>query len=158
MKELTNEQAYTKAAHLCSLGEKAPQEIIDKLTGWGVRYEQAKAITERLKSENFIDEKRFVHAFVHDKFTYEHWGKIKIAYALRNKGIDDSLIDNTIDDVIDDEEYLAAAISVVRSKLSKLPQPLSQNDKAKVFRFAAQRGFESNVISAAIAREVKTRT
>ena len=150
MKPLTFEQAYSKAANLCSAAEKAPQEILDKLVSWGISEEQISKIISRLKEENFLNEARFAHAFINDKFKYEHWGRIKIAYHLRNKGIDSALASNTMDDVIDEEEYLSVLSDLLQTKMRGMTLPLSKNDKAKLVRFASQRGFESNKIFRAL--------
>ena len=85
-----------------------------------------------------------------DKFRFDHWGKIKIAYALRAKGIDDALIDEAFDEKIDPEEYLQACVELLSAKLRTMDLPLSQTDRVRLFRFAAQRGFESFVITRAL--------
>jgi regulatory protein len=87
---------------------------------------------------------------VSDKFRFEHWGKIKIAYVLRGKSIDDALIDEAFDEKIDPEEYLQTCVELLSGKLRSIDQPLSQADRARLFRFAAQRGFETFVISKAL--------
>ena len=150
MKPLTFEQAYSKAAHLCSVAEKAPQEILDKLISWSVSDDSAAKIVAKLIKENFLNETRFAHAFVNDKVKYEHWGKIKIAFHLRNKGISDELISNTLEDVIDEEEYLSVLADLLKSKMRGMELPLAENDRAKLYRFAAQRGFESALVSRAL--------
>lgn len=147
---MTLEQAKTKAAHLCSQSEKAPQEILDKLVTWGIAKGAAEEIVEWLKKEKFLSEERFAHAFVNDKFKYEHWGRIKIAYHLRNKRIEDSIIENTLDDIISPEEYLETLKSLLKMKLKGMEMPLAENDRAKLYRFAAQRGFETGFVSKAL--------
>lgn len=144
---LTFDQALSKAAHLCSQAEKAPQDIYEKLLTWGIDEDTANQIVSRLKEEKYLDESRFAHAYIHDKFAYEHWGKIKIAYNLRNKGVQDRLIENMLDDVIDDEEYVNVLADLLKGKMRGMDFPLSQNDRAKLYRFAAQRGFDMHTIS-----------
>lgn len=151
-KILTYDQALNRAAQLCSKGEQCPSDIYHKVQEWGLTEADAARMVGYLTQEKYLDEARFVHAFVNDKFTYQHWGKVKIAYMLRMKGIADSLIDNTLDDVISPEDYLEACTEVVRAKVKELVLPLSPADKAKVFRFAGQRGFESSVISKALSK------
>lgn len=151
-KVLTYDQALNRAAQLCSKGEQCPSDIYQKVQEWGLTEADAARLVGYLTQEKYLDEARFVHAFVNDKFTYQHWGKVKIAYMLRMKGIADSLIENTMDDVISPEDYLEACTDVARAKVKELESPLSPADKAKVFRFAGQRGFESSVISKALAK------
>lgn len=150
MTPLTPDKALAKAAHLCAQGEKSPKEIFDKLITWGVSEPVAEEIVCRLREEKYIDEERYAHAFVHDKFVYEHWGKVKISYALRQKGISESLISNTLDDVISDEDYVQSLSDLLASRMRGMSLPLSVNDRAKLYRFAMQRGYDSQTFSSAV--------
>lgn len=148
---MTYDQALNRAASLCSQGEKCSSDIFDKATSWGLCEEDAARLVERLIEERFIDDERFAHAFVNDKFVYQHWGRVKIRFALRQKGIEDSVISQMMEEVIDEERYLDACVEALRPKMRGMEQPLSPNDRARLFRFAAQRGFEPNIISKAIS-------
>lgn len=147
---LSYDKALSKAASLCAKSEKAPKEIFDKLVTWGLSSQMAEQIVCHLRKEKYIDENRFARAFAHDKFLYEHWGRIKIAYSLRSKGIADAIVDNSIDEVISDDDYLSTLTLLLRNKMRDMQRPLSPNDRARLFRFAAQRGFESRFVAMAL--------
>ena len=149
---MTYEQALNRAAAYCSQAERATQEVLQKLEAWEVSDEDAARILEFLRKERFLDEQRYVHAFVNDKFTYERWGRIKIAYALRAKGVTGAVVTNTLDDVIDPDQYVETLTDLLRAKMRGMKTPLAPNDRAKLYRFAAQRGFESHVVGAALQR------
>lgn len=151
-KTLTYDQALNKAAAMCSQGEKCPNDIFEKVVSWGLSEQDAAKMVGYLTKEGFLNEARYAKAFVNDKFRFEHWGKIKISYILRGKGIDDSLISAAFDEKIDPEEYLETCTDLLKNKMRGMDQPLSQNDRAKLFRFASQRGFESFVFSKALSR------
>lgn len=155
-KALTYDQALYRAAQLCSQGEKCPSDIYEKVQEWGLSEADAARLVGWLTEEKYLDERRFVHAFVNDKFTYQHWGRVKIAYTLRMKDISESLIDETMSDVIDEEQYLDTCASLLRARMKGLELPLSQPDRAKLYRFAAQRGFESSVISKSLSIILKS--
>lgn len=149
---MTYDQALNRAASLCSQGEKCSSDIFDKaVTSWGLSEADAGRMVERLIDERFIDDQRFVHAFVNDKFCYQHWGRLKIRYTLRQKGIEESVISRMFEEVIDEDQYLATCIETLRPKLRGMELPLSPNDRARLFRFAAQRGYEPNIIGKAIS-------
>ena len=149
---MTYEQALNRAAAYCSQAERATQEVLQKLEAWEVSDEDAARILEFLRKERFLDEQRYVHAFVNDKFTYERWGRIKIVYALRAKGVTGAVVTNTLDDVIDPDQYVETLTDLLRAKMRGMKTPLAPNDRAKLYRFAAQRGFESHVVGAALQR------
>lgn len=151
---LTYEQSLQRASALCSQGEKCASDIFDKALSWGLTEAETGRLVDRLIEERFIDDRRFAHAFVNDKFTYQHWGRIKIRYALRQKGIEDNVIREMFDEIITSEAYLDTCITILQPKMRNMEIPLSPNDRARLLRFAAQRGFEPQIISQAIAEVI----
>ena len=149
-KTITAEQALNRAAALCSQAERCPADIFAKVQSWGLGEQEAARIVARLEHEGFLDERRYVRAFVADKFRFEHWGRVKIGYALRGKGIGEALVSEALAEVIDPDEYLEACVALLTARLRTLAQPLSLADRARLYRFAAQRGYESPVIAHAL--------
>ena len=149
---MTYEQAMNRAAALCSSSEHCPSEIHAKAIAWGLDEGDANRLVEALTQENFLNEERYAHAFVNDKFRFQHWGRTKIRFALRAKGISDALIALALDEVIDDDAYLEDCLSLLRQRMRGMALPLDARDRARLYRFAAQRGFEAGVISRAMAR------
>lgn len=148
--KLTYDQALNRAAALCSQSERCPGDIFTKALSWGLSEPEAARLVGYLTHEGFLDEARFARAFVSDKFRFEQWGRVKISYALRAKGIDENLIDEALDEKIDPDDYLATCVELLNKKMRTLELPLSPADRARLLRFAAQRGFESSIISKAI--------
>lgn len=148
-KEYTRDELLHKAASYCSISEHCISEVEEKLNAWCVSCDDKTAIIERLIAEDFINEKRFCNFFVKDKFRFNKWGKIKISYALKQKGISNELINNALN-TIDEGEYEEMLASILRTKLSGLKYEYEYEKQGKLFRFAQGRGFESNVIERAL--------
>ena len=148
---MTKDEAYQKAASLCAKSEKCPADIVKKLTAWEIDDDAIEEIIDQLTREKFLDEERYALAFVADKFRFEHWGRIKINYALRTKGIRSSAIRQALDERIDPDEYVETCTRLLRDRMRSMPQPLSPNDRARLYRFGTQRGFESGIISRALS-------
>jgi len=148
-KEYTLEELLHKAASYCSISEHCVLEVEDKLTAWGVADEDKKKIIDRLKSEDFINEKRYCTYFVKDKFRFNKWGKIKISYSLKAKGLDKEVVQNAMS-TIDDGEYEELLASLLKTKLVGLKYEFEYEKQGKLFRFAQSRGFENNVIERVI--------
>lgn len=148
--KLTYDQALNRAAALCSQSERCSSDIFTKARSWGLAEPEAARLVGYLTREGFLDEARYARAFVNDKFRFEQWGRVKISYALRAKGIDDNLIDEALDEKIDPDDYLATCVELLNKKMRTLELPLSPDDRARLLRFAAQRGFESYIISKAL--------
>lgn len=150
MNPLTYEQALGRAAALCSRSEQCAHDIREKCRRWGLSDGDIARLITCLEQEKFLCEQRYVHAFVNDKYRYQHWGRTKIAYALRLKGIDGSAVAEALNEVAADEEYQDTLVELIRSRLKNATFPLSQQDRARIYRFAMQRGYESAVIGKAL--------
>lgn len=151
MKELTYDQALLRASTLCSQSEKAPQDIYEKAISWGLAEEEAARLVARLIEENFLSEERFARAFVNDKFRFAHWGRIKVMYALKAKGISESVINAAFEEKVEEEDYDETCRQLLQARMKNMALPLSMQDRARLYRFAAQRGFESSVIGRALS-------
>lgn len=145
-KEYTLDELLHKAASYCSISEHCVSEVEDKLTAWGVTGTDKKEIISKLTAENFINEKRFCTHFVKDKFRFNKWGKIKISYALKQKGLSDSLITTALSS-IDEGEYDEMLASILKTKLTGLKYEHEYEKQGKLYNFAQSRGFESAVIN-----------
>lgn len=154
MKPITPEGAYTRAAALCSRSEHATSDIYTKLVTWGLAPSLARGIVNRLVSENFINEQRYAHAFAHDKHAYNGWGRIKIAYQLRAKGISQQDIDEAMLD-IDDDNYRVTLVKLLRAKWREVSHREPQLARAAMLRFAAGRGYEPDLIYTAVDLVIK---
>ena len=148
-KEYTLEELLHKAASYCSISEHCVSEVEEKLSAWGVSVTDKQKIINRLISEDFINEKRFCIYFVKDKFRFNKWGKIKISYFLKQKGLSNELINKALE-TIDDGEYEEMLASILKTKLAGLKYEYEYEKQGKLFRFAQSRGFESNIIDRAL--------
>ncbi|MCH4154774.1 MAG: RecX family transcriptional regulator [Muribaculaceae bacterium] len=144
-KPLTTENAMLRAATLCSRAEQAESEIRKKLSNWGLQQNEAENVIERLKKDNYLNASRYAHALTNDRFRFSHWGKVKIAYILRQKGIPQSEIEAALSE-IDDEAYRNTLIELLKAKLRITPEKEPMKLRASLVRFASARGFESRLI------------
>jgi regulatory protein len=148
-KEYSLEELLHKAASYCSISEHCVSEVETKLDAWCVGCDDKSTIIKRLIAEDFINEKRFCIYFVKDKFRFNKWGKIKISFALKGKGIDNALISEALN-TIDEGEYEELLASILKTKLVGLKYEFEYEKQGKLFRFAQSRGFENNVIEKAL--------
>ena len=144
-KEYTLEELLHKAASYCSISEHCVSEVEDKLNVWCIERDDKSKIINRLIEEDFINEKRYCDYFVKDKFRFNKWGKIKISYALKQKGLSNELINAALG-TIDDGEYEELLAAILKTKLVGLKYEFEYEKQGKLFRFAQSRGFENNVI------------
>lgn len=152
-KILTPPEALHRAAALCSSAEHCTADIREKLARWGVTEADSRTIIDRLVQERFIDEQRYAVAFVKDKFRFSGWGRIKMRYALQQKRIDGSDIDHALA-TLDEEKYNDRLLELLQAKSRSIRDDDPEARRAKLFRFATSRGFESALIFNALKQVV----
>jgi regulatory protein len=148
-KRIDFKTALLKAASLCSRQEQCTSRIRRKLKEWNVEEVDAENIIRKLQKEKYIDEQRFATFFANDKFRFNGWGKVRIAFLLRQEEIGDQVIRDALDQ-IDDESYFQACLDILSGKSASLKESNQLARKAKLFRFAVGRGFESDLIHRAL--------
>jgi regulatory protein len=137
--------ALKRAAALCGSQEQCTSHIREKLISWNVTDDDAERIIGLLKKEKFLDDSRFATFYVRDKFRFNGWGKIKLAVMLRQKGIPEPVIREALEQ-LDPEIYFESCARLISEKSASLKEPNLFKRKGKLFRFALQRGFESDLI------------
>ena len=149
-KPITKEAACLRMADLCARAEHSSHEIREKLRRLGLSTPDIDSIIEYLEQNRYIDNSRFAIAFARDKVRFSGWGKNKIRAALAMKRISSSEIREAIE-AIEEEDYNNAINRAATAKAKGLDLN-DYNQKAKLFRHLASRGFESSAISKAISR------
>ena len=150
-KPLTPDNAYLRLATLCARCEQAEGDIRKKLREWGIASSDTDAIITRLKQERYLDNERYARAYCRDKLRFNGWGRIKIAFMLKGKGIEQEFIDAALAQ-IDEEQYVNILNETLEAKARSLKDKEPQQARASLLRFAASRGFESNLIFPAVSR------
>lgn len=103
----------------------------------------ADATIDFLEEYGLIDDENYVASFIHDKHNLSRWSKNKIRYALKAKNISDDLIETHLADIKLEEE-----IDKVRHfALKKARGDYSVENKQKVYRYLAGKGFEFDLIN-----------
>ncbi len=133
------EYLLEKARNYCAYQERSIFDVKTKLTQWKATEDTLEEIIKTLKAENYINEERFVKAFVLGKFRHNKWGRNKIYYALKQKQIPDLFIEIGLSE-IDDEEYINTLKAVLSSKEVKAKNEYIRLNK--LVQYAVQKGFQ----------------
>jgi len=145
MKQRSEPELLHLAAAYCSTAERCIQEVQKKIISQGGTPEISKRIISYLIKEKFIDESRYSRSFVNDKFRFNQWGRIRISYELQKKGIASQLFADALDN-INEEEYMETLSKLLINKKRSTKGHSEQDIFNKLYRFAAGRGFESQII------------
>ncbi|MDA3821965.1 MAG: regulatory protein RecX [Bacteroidales bacterium] len=140
-----------RAAKLCSTGEKCEHDIREKMIKWGAESEDVEKAIKYLLENKFIDDRRYATFFTKDRLKFNKWGRIKIGYSLRQKHISSEIIEEAIQ-ALNEEQYIEILDQLISAKIRSAGDIKVAANKAKVIRFAAQRGFTSEEIFTSINR------
>ena len=141
---LTPDQAFNRAAAMCARSEQSSGDIRGKLVKWGLGSSDTDQVLSQLIEQGFINDERYARAFVKDKFAFNGWGRVKIAYQLRQKGIPNDLITDALT-VIDEDQYRQRLIDLLSAKWRSVNHNNARAAWAAMMRFAASRGFETAI-------------
>ena len=140
-RELSKREWLDKAEAYCAKSEHCAADVRRKLYEWGAPADFSDEIVENLYANDFLNDARFCHAYVHDKVAYQSWGRLKIQAGLRALDLPDSEIRKSLDE-IDENTYFSNLRSLIASHPSDSPE--------KLLRFLAQRGFTYEEIQRAL--------
>ncbi|MDE6296905.1 MAG: RecX family transcriptional regulator [Muribaculaceae bacterium] len=146
----SKDAALIRMADLCARAEHCSSEIREKLRKMMLPSKEATEIIEYLEENRYIDNLRFAIAFARDKVRFSGWGRNKIRMALALKRIPSYDISEALDN-IEEEDYTEALSRAATAKAKSLDLT-DYNDRAKLYRHLASRGFESNLISKIIRK------
>jgi len=144
-KEISYSSALSKMQFICSRQEKCCSDIRKKLENWTLSYDDQDKIIQSLIDDKFLDEKRYTGFYVRDKYKFNKWGRIKISHHLKQKQIPECIIMEAFDS-ISEELYEENLVEILSSKMRSTREEDPYKLKAKLYRFAQSRGFESNLI------------
>lgn len=147
-------EAFNKMAQLCSRSEQCSADIRKKMIAFDIVQEVVEGIIEKLKSEKFIDDDRYVRAYISDKIRLNKWGRVKMRYYLKAKGLSDAVIDRGLKE-IDAELYKKILLATMNEKAKKVKKESKYEQAAHIIRFAQSRGFEPEIIHRYLAEVVK---
>lgn len=139
-------EALVLAASFCSTSEHCESEVLDKICRFELIPEDRKKLILRLQQEGFLDERRFVKAFVNDKFHFNRWGRIKIRYMLKQKGIKSDVIEEGIKQ-ISEKEYQGILLKLLKEKRPAIKSKNVYELRGKLLRFATGKGYEPSIVT-----------
>lgn len=148
---ITAEKGYLKMARVCSRKECAPFDIARKLSRMDLPEAVINKIIDRLKKEKYIDERRFIRSYIHDKLSFNRWGKRKITLSLRQKQLPQRLIDEVFSE-ISDTSFGESLQLILEKKWKSVKGRTDYEKRGKLIRYALGRGFSMDEVMACIEK------
>lgn len=146
VQNLTPKQAFPKIKQFCAYQERCHSEVKEKLYGYGLNKDDVEELISKLIEENYLNEERFAIVFAGGKFRSKNWGKVKIKYELKHKGVSEYCIKKALRE-IDEEDYIKTLHNLAEKKSLTLKSEKNIFiKKRKLQDYLLQKGFESDLI------------
>ena len=123
---------------LCSVREYCARDIYEKaLKRLESPADAAKAVAQ-LQEEGYQSDSRYASAFARDKAVIAGWGRIKIAFQLKSKGIAQDVVSAALQEIDEDkaDDKLRRSVEAKYKLLKDDPQV-----KIKLLKFILSRGY-----------------
>jgi regulatory protein len=142
------ERAMQQAMLYLSYRARSEQEIRQNLSKHEIPEVVIDETLERLRRNGFANDEQFAEAWVENRSTFRPRGSRALALELRQKGINDTIIESALEGI--DEEALAYEAG--QKKAHKLRVQEWSDFRKKVSDFLARRGFSYSVIAPIVSR------
>jgi regulatory protein len=140
------QQAYACALRLLVRREHSERELRFKLERREYEAAVIDVVLEQLVDEGYLSDARFAEVFVRSR--YERGvGPLKIRAELRERGVDDTLVEDAFRDLAAD--WFEAARRQRDKRFGASP-PQDYKERARQMRFLQQRGFGGELARAAL--------
>ncbi len=144
-KYLDKSAALSKLQRYCAYQERCHDEVRSKLLELGVYGDTLEEVIADLITDNYLNEERFATQYARGKFNIKHWGKIKIKQELKSRHVSDYSIRQAFAQFYEDE-YAMMLLHILRKKDTLLQEENTFIRRQKLFAYALQKGFESELI------------
>ena len=147
--------ALNKMAAICSRREYCESDIREKLARYHLDSEDEESVLTELKIEKYLDNRRYSIAYVRDKSVIAGWGRKKIEFALRRKGISSEDIEAACMELDDDNAY-ARMEEIISRKWRQLEGEEDMHvRRIKTLRYALGRGYSYDQVDGVIKQLTK---
>ncbi|MFM2442620.1 MAG: hypothetical protein RL449_1262 [Bacteroidota bacterium] len=140
-----NSEILQKLARYCAYQERCVQELEQKMKTFEVVPAEFPLYLDWLRENNYLNEARFVEIFVRSKFNQKSWGRTKINYELRKRGISAPLLASAWDE-INDQDYIEKARALLQKKKDDIKTGTSPQRYQKCYNYGLSKGYESSLV------------
>ena len=143
-RDIQKKTLLNKLKKYCAYQERCHRDVIEKLKKLKADEELTDEIISQLISENYLNEERFVVAYVRGKHRINKWGRNKIIRELKHRDISSYLINKGLEEIIE-TEYITTLKHLLEEKNKYLKTENIYERKKKLFTYAYGKGYENEL-------------
>ena len=144
--------AFDSAVNLISFKMRTRSEIFEKLLNRKIDEQAIEAALEKLENYGYVNDRDYAAEYVRSAMNSGRYGKRVIEFKMKQKGIDDDVIEQALQIYTPDEEKQMA-----RKLLVSLRRKYQDEDdfkkRRKIFSGLARRGFDYDIINTLLSEE-----
>jgi regulatory protein len=144
------EKFYNKALRFLSFRPRSEKEVRENLKKKKASESIVELVIRKLKEQKFLDDKEFTNWWIEQRTLIKLKPKRVIKMELKQKGIDDELIDELLEKVSLHVPDLEKAKRIVEKKIQKYKSSEPFKTKEKLGRYLASKGFDYDTIKEAL--------
>ncbi|MBI5233800.1 MAG: regulatory protein RecX [Deltaproteobacteria bacterium] len=142
-----------RALWLLSIRTRSVSELKSKLSARGFSPKAIEDAINCLSEKGFLNDETYSREICASRLRLKKWGRLKIAAELRAKGVCEETAKNTISQIDEDEEIIAA-LHWLGKWLKRTDSGLSTDakERARAYRYLFAKGFTDEVIKKAMRK------
>jgi len=148
--EDAREVALGKALRFLGYRPRSVQEVRENLQKHEIPETVIEEVLKRLQDTNLLNDQQFAQAWVENRSTFRPRSRRALAMELRQKGLDDEVVQDALDDNVDEN---ALALEAARKHARKVQHLEWPDFRQKLGGFLGRRGFSYAVV-APVLRQV----
>lgn len=138
--------AFDSAVKLLAHKMRTRAELTDRLIERGIDEAAVEVAMEKLASYGYVDDKAFTGEYVRSAMQTGRWGRKAVEYRLKEKGIEQSVINDALAEYTEEDERRIAQ-KQLESAAGRLKGVEARKARQKVYAALARHGFDYSVIS-----------
>lgn len=142
-------QAVERAINFLSYRPRSSQEVRQNLMKKKLPETVIDETIERLQTLGYLDDTAFARFWIENRNSFKPSAPKALRYELRQKGIDDEMLNPLLDEIVDAE---AAAYQASQKQISRLRGKTREEFQHKLGSFLQRRGFNYGVIRSVVNR------
>ncbi len=145
---------YDRALNFLSYRPRSEKELQDWFKKKKVGSETQKLIEKKLNRLGYLDDREFARWWVEQRLTFRPFGKRRLALELRQKGINQEMVEEELGK-LEDDKLIELAEELVKKKMKTTKNLPYLQAREKLFAFLSRRGFHWEIIKEVVAKTLK---
>lgn len=145
--------AKNRALRFLAYRARSEKEVVDKLAEIGYDEKIITWVVSELKRLGFVNDEEFVRSFCNSKMTYKPMGERLLRQQLREKGINEEIIEKALEETYSEKNQVEIAKSLAERRKQQYKDLDWRKRRKRIADFLFRRGFNWEVIEEVLRGE-----